>query len=275
MLIEHLDGEVLELGEDEAQGRKLVRTLERSRRAARRRLLAALDSPRYFALLDALERPFATVADEPSLDEIHAAEHKRLRKAVGALAADSPDEELHAARIRVKRARYAAELQGDESYVQAAKRLQDILGEHQDAVVAIGEAARPGGPDARRRRRGRPADRARAATGAPQPQRVESFVEAAGEDGVIRASGGLIVRDGRVVVVHRPKYDDWSFPKGKAEAGESDEDCALREIEEETGLRVTLGDELQTTTHLDAQGRPKRIRWWRMTPLGGEFAATA
>ena len=56
-----------------------------------------------------------------------------------ALAPDSPDEELHAARIRVKRARYAAELEGDKAYVQAAKRLQDVLGEHQDAVVAIGK----------------------------------------------------------------------------------------------------------------------------------------
>jgi 8-oxo-dGTP diphosphatase len=103
---------------------------------------------------------------------------------------------------------------------------------------------------------------------------VESFVEAAGEDGVIRASGGLIVRDGRVVVVHRPKYDDWSLPKGKANAGESDEECALREIEEETGLRVTLGEELAPTTYFDAQGRPKRVRWWRMTPISGEFTPT-
>ena len=125
------------LGGDEAEGRKLVRTLDRSRRSARRRLLAALDSPRYFALLDALEQPFATVADEPSLAEIHAAEHRKLKKAVKALTTDSPDEELHAARIRVKRARYAAELEGDKPYVSAAKRLQDVLGEHQDAVVAI------------------------------------------------------------------------------------------------------------------------------------------
>ena len=73
-------------------------------------------------------------------------------------------------------------------------------------------------------------------------------MEAAGEDGVIRASGGLILRDGLVVVVHRPKYDDWSFPKGKAHPGESDEECALREIDEETGLRVQLDEELATTS---------------------------
>ena len=94
-------------------------------------------------------------------------------------------------------------------------------------------------------------------------------MEAAGEDGVVRACGGLILRDGLVVVVHRPKYDDWSFPKGKAHPGESDEECALREIDEETGLRVQLGEELATTTYVDAKGRPKRVRWWRMTPLEG------
>lgn len=96
-------------------------------------------------------------------------------------------------------------------------------------------------------------------------------MEAADEDGVIRASGGLIVREGRVVVVHRARYADWSLPKGKADPGESDEACALREIAEETGLRVELGEELATTRHIDAEGRPKRVRWWRMTPLSGEF----
>ena len=99
-------------------------------------------------------------------------------------------------------------------------------------------------------------------------------MEAAGEDGVVRASGGLILRDGLVVVVHRPKYDDWSFPKGKAKPDERDEDCALREIDEETGLRVQLDEELATTTYVDAKGRPKRVRWWRMTPLSGEFTPT-
>ena len=95
-----------------------------------------LDSDRYFALLDTLEQPVATIADAPTLEEIHAAEHKRLRKAVKTLDDASADEELHAVRIHVKRARYAAELSGAGAYVTAAKALQDVLGEHQDAVVA-------------------------------------------------------------------------------------------------------------------------------------------
>ena len=136
VLVEHLAAEVESLGDDRADGRKLLRTLERSRRTARRKLIAALDSDRYFALLDTLEQPVATIADAPTLDEIHAAEHKRLRKAVRALDDASSDEELHAVRIHVKRARYAAELSGADAYVKAAKALQDVLGEHQDAVVA-------------------------------------------------------------------------------------------------------------------------------------------
>ncbi len=136
VLIEHLEPEVDALGSDADEGRKLLRTLERERRKARGALLAALDSERYFVLLDTLEVPVATIAEEPTLEEIHAAEHRRLRKAVKALRADSPDEELHQARIKVKRARYAAELSGADAYVKAAKVLQDVLGEHQDAVVA-------------------------------------------------------------------------------------------------------------------------------------------
>lgn len=75
--------------------------------------------------------------------------------------------------------------------------------------------------------------------------------------------------DGRVLVVHRPKYDDWTFPKGKADPGERDEDCALREVREETGLACVLEDELPQTRYVDSRGRPKRVRWWRMRPVGG------
>jgi 8-oxo-dGTP pyrophosphatase MutT (NUDIX family) len=93
---------------------------------------------------------------------------------------------------------------------------------------------------------------------------------------IVRAAGGLVVRDseGRaeVLVVHRPKYDDWSFPKGKCEPGESEEICAAREVEEETGLVCTLEAELPSTSYTDGRGRPKRVRYWRMRPVGGALA---
>ena len=89
------------------------------------------------------------------------------------------------------------------------------------------------------------------------------------------AAGGLISRRGEggvmeVLVIHRPRRQDWTFPKGKAEEGESDEDCALREVHEETGLRCALEVELGVTRYVDAKGRPKRVRWWRMRPLADD-----
>jgi 8-oxo-dGTP diphosphatase len=81
----------------------------------------------------------------------------------------------------------------------------------------------------------------------------------------IDAAGGVVVRDGRVLLVHRPRYDDWTFPKGKLDPGESFEEAAVREVEEETGLRCTLGDELPSTRY-DVGGRPKLVRYWLMTP---------
>jgi 8-oxo-dGTP diphosphatase len=79
-------------------------------------------------------------------------------------------------------------------------------------------------------------------------------------------------RDGvEVLVVHRPKYDDWTFPKGKLEPGETDEVCAVREVTEETGLVCALGEELPSTFYTDGQGRPKRVRYWLLQVVGGEL----
>jgi 8-oxo-dGTP diphosphatase len=92
---------------------------------------------------------------------------------------------------------------------------------------------------------------------------------------VVRAAGGVVVRDGpgarEVVVVHRPKYDDWTLPKGKALPGESDEACALREVEEETGLVCELHAELPSVSYRDSEGRPKLARYWLMRQTGGEL----
>jgi 8-oxo-dGTP pyrophosphatase MutT (NUDIX family) len=80
----------------------------------------------------------------------------------------------------------------------------------------------------------------------------------------VRAAGGIIVRDGHVLLVHRPRYDDWSLPKGKLEDGETWELGAVREVEEETGLRCELGEELGRTNYLVEAG-PKEVRYFRMT----------
>jgi len=88
----------------------------------------------------------------------------------------------------------------------------------------------------------------------------------------VRAGGGVVIRDGRVLVVHRPEYDDWSLPKGKLEEGESWEAGALREVEEETGLRCELSGEAGRTHYTDNRGRDKEVRYFLMTAEGEALA---
>lgn len=96
----------------------------------------------------------------------------------------------------------------------------------------------------------------------------------------MRAAGGIVVREAgpyevEILLVHRPAYDDWTFPKGKANPGESDAACALREVEEETGLRCELGDELPEVRYVDGHARPKVVRYFVMRPLDGAFSPHA
>jgi len=83
----------------------------------------------------------------------------------------------------------------------------------------------------------------------------------------VRAAGGVVVRDGCVLLVHRAHYDDWTLPKGKLDEGETWEQAALREVEEETGLRCALGPEAGRT-HYDVAAGPKEVRYFRMTADG-------
>jgi 8-oxo-dGTP pyrophosphatase MutT (NUDIX family) len=84
----------------------------------------------------------------------------------------------------------------------------------------------------------------------------------------VRAAGGVLWRPAEegieIALVHRPRYDDWSFPKGKCHRGEDDEACALREVEEETGARGVIGQPLPVLHYLDREGRPKVVRYWTM-----------
>jgi 8-oxo-dGTP diphosphatase len=87
----------------------------------------------------------------------------------------------------------------------------------------------------------------------------------------IEAAGGVVMRKGpqatEIAVVHRPRYDDWSFPKGKLDTGESFEEAALREVREETGLTCRLGPELPFQQYEDNHGRPKIVRYWLMAVI--------
>jgi 8-oxo-dGTP diphosphatase len=91
----------------------------------------------------------------------------------------------------------------------------------------------------------------------------------------VKAAGGVVWRRGpsgiEVAVVHRPHRDDWSLPKGKLDPGESWEQAALREVEEEIGLRCRLGRELPPVGYQDNAGREKVVRYWLMEPVSGEF----
>lgn len=146
VLADRIATDVASLGDAADGAAPLLAQLDSERAAARGAVTRALTSDRYLELLDRLdhvsEPESATGADDRSLASVARKEWKRTRRALADLGAESSDQELHAARIRVKRARYAAELATHElgrdgaGFVSAAKELQDDLGEHQDATVA-------------------------------------------------------------------------------------------------------------------------------------------
>lgn len=156
VLIDRLAADIAALDAEAAGAGGLLVALEAERIAARQAVVEALSSDRYLALLDRLEHASdpALSGENVTLASIALAEQRRAHKTLKKLDGDSADDELHAARIRVKRARYAAELAAHElgkagsSYVDAAKELQEVLGDHQDAAIAEARIRAWAPPDA-------------------------------------------------------------------------------------------------------------------------------
>lgn len=142
VLRKHLSDEIADLDQDSRLGKPLLDGLARERRARRKQLTAALDSERYLALVEvfgtSLER-LSPGNPDVRLRKLAAVEYRKLHAAAEHLSPDLTDEQIHALRIRAKRARYAAELAGGRrlvAYIDALKCVQDVIGDHQDAVVA-------------------------------------------------------------------------------------------------------------------------------------------
>jgi CHAD domain-containing protein len=131
--------------EDVAALAKITALVEKERESARENALAALADDRYIALLDTIEttsRELPLLGEPPQLQALAAKDLRRLEKRLGGLDDESTDEELHAARIKGKRARYAAELvapargKRTQVLIDRLKELQDVLGDHNDGVIA-------------------------------------------------------------------------------------------------------------------------------------------
>jgi len=140
VLLERLGAEAEDLTDpDSAHAKALLAALAREREDKREVLLMVLRSDAYLSLLDdtaaTIDRLEPSDA-ELSLDDVAAKAGKKLRKTIDALPEEPSDDELHEIRKKGKRARYAAELAGHKKVVRRAKAFQDVLGEHQDAVVA-------------------------------------------------------------------------------------------------------------------------------------------
>ncbi len=292
--------EELPSGDREAAA-AVLSALQEVRDTAHAQLLETLRGHRYLALLDRLVEganmpALAAAADAPASEvvpELVRRPWHKLDKRARRLDEQPTDEQLHDIRIRTKRVRYAAEAVAPvvgkpaRAFARSAASLQDVLGDLNDAVVAarwlVVWAARAGTTRGSPRRQcagcSRARDRSRPAAAlasrlggavGPGPSRLDVTE-------TVLAAGGLVLRrqDGvdEVLVVHRPAYDDWSFPKGKLEPGEREEDAAVREVEEETGLSCRLEREIATTSYRDARGRSKTVRYWLMSPVAGDLAA--
>jgi 8-oxo-(d)GTP phosphatase len=99
-------------------------------------------------------------------------------------------------------------------------------------------------------------------------------MEPAPADNIVRAAGAVLVDGERVALVHRPRYDDWTLPKGKNEPGEDDIAAALREVQEETGFQGRIERDLGVVRYtVEKHGAvlPKVVRYYVMAVGAGAF----
>ncbi len=260
---------------------RLLRTLERQRTRARRTMLKALDGQRYDTLLDRFDDVAHDARAEPrARSTLETLAQRELEAAAPRRAGARPG-----ARRTTRCTRCGSEASACVTHTSSparrrsskrAKEFQDVLGEHQDSVVAE-ERLRALSQDAPARpgARGRTADRARARTSRRGSRLVAQGVATARarrEVSLVRAAGGLVLRDGEVLLVHRPRYDDWTFPKGKARRRRDRRGRARSaRCTRRRASSAVSRDEAGTTEYVDSRGRPKRVRWWLMEPLQGEF----
>jgi 8-oxo-dGTP pyrophosphatase MutT (NUDIX family) len=113
----------------------------------------------------------------------------------------------------------------------------------------------------------------------PRPLASRPEVEADRISPEVEAAGGVVWRWGQdggidVALVHRPRYDDWSLPKGKLLPGEALADAAVREVEEETGFRCRMGRVIGSQRYRDSRGRRKEVMYWLMEWVEGRFHPT-
>lgn len=218
--------------------------------------------------------------------------HRPLARLTRHLGVARPGADCDGIRVLARHCRYVAEavddvVPGARRLARAATRLHEALGDLQDARRLADYAVRPPGgavlSGRLREHLGLLACRRAAAAKRAWPAALVATVAAGDrirtppDAPPVLLSGGLVVRVNEdrheILLVHSPRRNQWSLPKGRAEPGENPAVCAAREVSEETGVEPRLHAEAVALARRDRSGRRKVVSWWMMTPAGNQREA--